>query len=150
MRTGLLSITLVGFAFSAYLTYREAFSIHAYCEWCLSSAAIMTVLAGLSITRFVRGDDPAADAPGGGRRRGRRRRIPRRRPTTTRPRSSAHPHGLTAAGRAGATRADAARPVRPRRSAHVEGRPRPSLPRQERLDECTSHRVAVHAPMHEE
>ncbi len=64
VRTALLSITLVGFAFSAYLTYREAFSIHAYCEWCLSSAAIMTVLAGLSMTRFLRGDDPAAGAPG--------------------------------------------------------------------------------------
>ncbi len=60
VRTGLLSIALVGFAFSAYLTYREAFSIHAYCEWCLSSAAIMTVLAGLSITRFLRGGDPVA------------------------------------------------------------------------------------------
>ncbi len=65
VRTGLLSITLVGFAFSAYLTYREAFSIHAYCEWCLSSAVIMTLLAGLSITRFLRGDEPVGpDARG--------------------------------------------------------------------------------------
>jgi len=55
-----LTVVLVGFGFSAYLTYREAFSIHAYCEWCLSSAAILTVLTGLSITRFLRGADPVA------------------------------------------------------------------------------------------
>src|ERR1700689_1275512 len=48
--------TVVGFGFSAYLTYRELFSIHAICEWCVSSAAIMTVLAGLSVWRFLRGE----------------------------------------------------------------------------------------------
>ena len=32
-------ITLGGFGFSAYLTYRELFSIHAICEWCVSSAS---------------------------------------------------------------------------------------------------------------
>ena len=63
VRTALLGITLVGFAFSAYLTYREAFSIHAYCEWCLSSAVIMTILFCTSIARFIRGADPAASAP---------------------------------------------------------------------------------------
>jgi uncharacterized membrane protein len=52
-------MTVVGFAFSAYLTYREAFSIHAYCEWCLSSAAIMTILACLSTWRFLRVVPPA-------------------------------------------------------------------------------------------
>lgn len=47
---------LIGFGFSAYLTYREASSIHAYCEWCLSSAAIMTVLMILTGIRFLRAE----------------------------------------------------------------------------------------------
>ena len=47
---------LIGFGFSAYLTYREAHSIHAYCEWCLSSAATMTVLMILTGIRFLRAD----------------------------------------------------------------------------------------------
>ena len=48
--------TLVGFGFSAYLTYRELFSIHAICEWCVSSAVILTVMMCLSVWRFLRGD----------------------------------------------------------------------------------------------
>jgi uncharacterized membrane protein len=51
--------TIVGFGFSAYLTYRELFSIHAICEWCASSAVIMTVLMCLAIWRFLRGELPA-------------------------------------------------------------------------------------------
>ncbi len=47
-------VALIGFGFSLYLTYREAFSIHAYCEWCLTSAACMTVLAVLTGIRFLR------------------------------------------------------------------------------------------------
>ncbi|HYM45937.1 MAG TPA: vitamin K epoxide reductase family protein [Solirubrobacteraceae bacterium] len=53
------ALTLVGFGFSAYLTYRELFSIHAICEWCASSAGIMTILMGLSVWRFLRGDADA-------------------------------------------------------------------------------------------
>lgn len=34
-------IALVGVLFSAYLTYLEVFVIHAICEWCVASAAIM-------------------------------------------------------------------------------------------------------------
>lgn len=34
-------ITLVGTLFSAYLTYLEVFVIHALCQWCLASAAVM-------------------------------------------------------------------------------------------------------------
>lgn len=55
-RFALLAMTIIGFAFSAYLTYRELFSIDAICQWCVSSAVIMTLLAGLSVTRFLRGD----------------------------------------------------------------------------------------------
>ena len=58
-------LTLVGFGFSAYLTYRELFSIHAVCEWCASSAVIMTVLVILSVWRFLRGDASRAALPGG-------------------------------------------------------------------------------------
>jgi uncharacterized membrane protein len=53
--TGFL-ITLIGFGFSAYLTYREAHSIHAYCEWCLGSAVCMTILVVLTGARFLRGE----------------------------------------------------------------------------------------------
>jgi uncharacterized membrane protein len=52
-----MAFTLVGFGFSAYLTYRELFSIHAICEWCVSSAVIMTILMCLSVWRFLRGED---------------------------------------------------------------------------------------------
>ncbi len=61
-RFATMAFTLVGFGFSAYLTGREAFSLHEYCEWCLSSAIIMTVLAVLAAWRFLRGDSPAAGA----------------------------------------------------------------------------------------
>src|ERR1700757_4980774 len=40
-----MAVTLAGFAFSAYLTYRELYSIHAVCEWCVSSAVILTLMA---------------------------------------------------------------------------------------------------------
>lgn len=53
-------ITLGGFGFSAYLTYRELFSIHAICEWCVSSAIIMTILMCLAIWRFLLGDEASA------------------------------------------------------------------------------------------
>ncbi len=58
-RLATMAFTLLGFGFSAYLTYRELFSIHAICEWCASSAVIMTVLMCLSVWRFLRGDSPA-------------------------------------------------------------------------------------------
>jgi uncharacterized membrane protein len=59
-RLATLLLTLVGFGFSAYLTYRELFSIHAICEWCASSAVIMTVLVCLSTWRFLRGGTESA------------------------------------------------------------------------------------------
>src|ERR1700686_4804701 len=59
-RLATMAFTLLGFAFSAYLTYRELFSIHAICEWCASSAVIMTILMLLSTWRFLRGESPPA------------------------------------------------------------------------------------------
>jgi len=53
-RFAAMAITCVGFAFSAYLSYRELYSIHAICEWCASSAVILTVMTPLSIWRFLR------------------------------------------------------------------------------------------------
>jgi uncharacterized membrane protein len=65
-RLATLGLTLIGFGFSAYLTYRELFSIHAVCEWCASSAVILTVLFICAAVRYVTASDfaePAAPAP---------------------------------------------------------------------------------------
>jgi uncharacterized membrane protein len=65
-RLAAMSLTLVGFGFSMYLTYRELFSIHAVCEECATSAGILTVLMLLSVWRFLRGDDvPGRRSDGG-------------------------------------------------------------------------------------
>ena len=75
-RFATVAIVVPGFGFSAYLTYRELFSIHAICEWCATSAGILTILMCLSVWRYLRGDvgsspplagppqqDPGRDAP---------------------------------------------------------------------------------------
>lgn len=54
IRLATMGPTTVGFGFSAYLTYRELFSIHAICDWCASSAVILTVLLGCACTRYLR------------------------------------------------------------------------------------------------
>ncbi len=59
-RLATMSLALVGFGFSAYLTYRELFSIHAICEECATSAGFLTVLMCLSVWRFLRGEDDSA------------------------------------------------------------------------------------------
>ena len=46
-------LSLAGFGFSAYLTYRELFSIDAICPWCVSSAVIMTLLAIVTTARLL-------------------------------------------------------------------------------------------------
>ena len=53
-------IALIGFLFSLYLTYRELFTIHAICEWCVSSAVIMTLLFILTAVRLLRYQPDAA------------------------------------------------------------------------------------------
>ena len=52
---GLLGGGIAGLAFSAYLTYLEAFVIHAWCQWCVSSAIIMALafLASLPELRRI-------------------------------------------------------------------------------------------------
>ncbi len=61
-RGAAMFIALIGFAFSAYLTYRELFSIHEICEWCVASAVCMTVLLVLTTIRFLRGESEPAPA----------------------------------------------------------------------------------------
>jgi uncharacterized membrane protein len=60
------ALTLGGFGFSAYLTYREVFTLKEICEYCVSSAILMTIMMGLSVWRFLIGDSPEqtiADQP---------------------------------------------------------------------------------------
>jgi uncharacterized membrane protein len=57
MVTALLA--LGGLGFSAYLTWAELFEIEALCQWCVGSAVIMTLIAGLSALRVWRAPPPA-------------------------------------------------------------------------------------------
>jgi uncharacterized membrane protein len=56
-------LTLGGFGFSAYLTYREVFSLHKICEWCVGSATLLTIMMCLSVWRFLRGSGAGASRP---------------------------------------------------------------------------------------
>jgi uncharacterized membrane protein len=49
-------VALVGFGFSAWLTYVELTKINAICQWCVASAIVMTLLAIVSVTRVLRVD----------------------------------------------------------------------------------------------
>jgi uncharacterized membrane protein len=59
---GTALVALVGFGFSAYLTYVELFRIHAVCQWCVASAVLMTVLAGLTVARLLTAEEQGAYA----------------------------------------------------------------------------------------
>ena len=48
-------VSLVGFGFSAWLTYVELVEIEAICQWCVASAVVMTALALVSVARMLRG-----------------------------------------------------------------------------------------------
>ena len=50
-RFGGFVLALVGFGFSAYLTYLELFVIDAICQWCVASAGLMTLLLIVNTTR---------------------------------------------------------------------------------------------------
>jgi uncharacterized membrane protein len=62
-RLATVALTVVGFGFSAYLTYRELFTLHKICEWCVSSAVILTLLMCLAVWRFLRGGEPGQEIP---------------------------------------------------------------------------------------
>jgi uncharacterized membrane protein len=51
-------LAVTGFGVSAYLTYLELTRIHAICPWCVTSAALMTALAVLTVARLLRGPEP--------------------------------------------------------------------------------------------
>ena len=77
-------VALVGFLFSMYLTYRELFTIKAICQWCVSSAVLMTLLTILTAIRVLRVEPsdapvkPAKTVPRAERRRIERRQAARR------------------------------------------------------------------------
>src|SRR5436189_5629625 len=50
-RFGGFLTALIGFGFSAYLTYLELFVIDAICQWCVASAVLMTLSLGVAATR---------------------------------------------------------------------------------------------------
>jgi uncharacterized membrane protein len=61
-RLATLALALFGFGMSAFLTYQETFVITGhpiYCEWCVGSAIILTVLFCLSLYRYLRPPDPS-------------------------------------------------------------------------------------------
>ena len=45
----LFAMAGIGLVFTAYLTYLEAFVIHAWCQWCLVSGALVTLIFLFSI-----------------------------------------------------------------------------------------------------
>jgi uncharacterized membrane protein len=49
---------LIGAGFSAYLTYREVFTIEAICIWCVASAVLMAALAAVTVARLLRAEPP--------------------------------------------------------------------------------------------
>ena len=53
-RFGGFVAAMIGFGFSAYLTYLELFVIDAVCQWCVASAVLMTVLLGVNAARAFR------------------------------------------------------------------------------------------------
>jgi uncharacterized membrane protein len=53
----IFGLTLVGVAYSAFLTYLEIFIIKALCPYCLLSATMMSVLFIITIVRLVRNQE---------------------------------------------------------------------------------------------
>jgi uncharacterized membrane protein len=50
-RFGGFLAALIGFGFSAYLTYLELFVIDAICQWCLASAVVMALSLAVAAAR---------------------------------------------------------------------------------------------------
>ncbi len=50
---GSLFLSLLGVMLSGYLTYLELFSIHAVCEYCVTSAVVVTLLLVASVIRLL-------------------------------------------------------------------------------------------------
>jgi uncharacterized membrane protein len=56
-RTAAFVLAAAGALFSLYLAGLQAFAIHAYCAWCLGSAAIWLALATTTGVMWVRASD---------------------------------------------------------------------------------------------
>jgi uncharacterized membrane protein len=56
------AMALVGVGFSAWLTYLEAARIHAWCQWCVASAIVMTLLAVTLVWRLLLTPPPPVEA----------------------------------------------------------------------------------------
>ena len=52
------ALAVSGLAFALYLVYVQNSKIHAWCQWCLASDAILTVLAVLTVMRLLREPEP--------------------------------------------------------------------------------------------
>jgi uncharacterized membrane protein len=61
-RLAAAGLAVAGAGYSAYLTYLELFEIKAICQWCVVSAVLMVLLAGLGVARAARGEDPLSRA----------------------------------------------------------------------------------------
>ena len=55
-RLAAVAFAWIGFAFSAYLTYREIWSIDAICIWCVASAIVLTFVTVLTTVSFIRAE----------------------------------------------------------------------------------------------
>jgi uncharacterized membrane protein len=64
-RLATLGIALFGVVFSGYLTYREAFTLNQYCEWCLGSAFLMLLTFLLAAVRYVGWSAASGGSPNG-------------------------------------------------------------------------------------
>jgi uncharacterized membrane protein len=63
VRLATLVMTVIGVAFSGYLTYRELFTLKTICEECAASAVLMLLLFLAAAARYVLGDPPASVPP---------------------------------------------------------------------------------------
>ncbi len=82
-----LAAALTGFAVAMVLLYVQAAVLHAFCQWCLASDAILILLVPLTLLRALRGAPPdAGSSPRAPRPSG---RAPARRAGRARPRRSA-------------------------------------------------------------
>jgi uncharacterized membrane protein len=56
-------LALGGFGFSAYLTYLELYVIEALCNWCVTSAVLITLLAVVGVVNLWRAGRGRLDLP---------------------------------------------------------------------------------------
>lgn len=53
-RMVVFGVVLFGFLYSVYLVYLQAAVLRAFCPWCLSHEALITILFGLTIWRLIK------------------------------------------------------------------------------------------------